>query len=375
MIPRFFCFSLILLIFLALSSYAETEEEVKLRQVTKQLKESKTKLIETKKKEQEALTQLVFTKTKLHQAEENLHRANKKILVNQQQIGKLSSDLKITYENLQVKSAKLKNRLVEVYKSSSVNYLELLLSSGNMSDFINKFYFFSKIIEKDSTLIFGISHDYNKIQTQKESLVKTTGQIKELAAEIEDKKNEIADRAKEVKTIYSSLKERRQDYEKQVSELERSSQQLEKAIVAKMAERKRQHITVSGSTGSLDWPLRGRITSTFGYRRHPIWGGSHKHTGLDVAAPYGEVIRAADGGEVIFAGWWDGYGKAIVIDHGKNISTVYGHMSRLYMQPGNQVKKGQIIGLVGSTGYSTGPHLHFEVRINGKPHDPKGYLP
>jgi murein DD-endopeptidase MepM/ murein hydrolase activator NlpD len=120
--------------------------------------------------------------------------------------------------------------------------------------------------------------------------------------------------------------------------------------------------------------LEGRITSRFGYRRDPFWGGRHMHTGLDIANSYGSQIKAADSGEVIFAGWWDGYGKAIVIDHGRSTTTVYGHMSRIYKQVGAVVAKGQVIGLVGSTGYSTGPHLHFEVRLNGKPVNPEPFL-
>jgi murein DD-endopeptidase MepM/ murein hydrolase activator NlpD len=95
---------------------------------------------------------------------------------------------------------------------------------------------------------------------------------------------------------------------------------------------------------------------------------------LDIAAPYGKPITAADKGEVIFSGWWGGYGKALVIDHGRGYTTVYGHMSRIYMQAGQTVDKGQVIGLVGSTGFSTGPHLHFEVRVNGRPVDPSQFL-
>jgi murein DD-endopeptidase MepM/ murein hydrolase activator NlpD len=141
-------------------------------------------------------------------------------------------------------------------------------------------------------------------------------------------------------------------------------------IQKKMAERSRAGLVAHGS-GVFIWPLQGRITSPYGARRRR---GS-RHTGVDIATTYGTPIWAADAGEVIFAGWWDGYGKAVVIDHGKGIATVYGHMSRLYPSVGATVAKGQTIGLEGSTGYSTGPHLHFEVRRNGKPVNPMPYLP
>ena len=233
---------------------------------------------------------------------------------------------------------------------------------------------FGKIIEGDAKLINEISSDYQLFRQKKEKLVVVTEDIKDLAQEIGEKRKEIATKAEEEKGVLSDLKERREEYEKKIAELEKSSEELTRVIQAKMAERKKSGIYAKGS-GSLDWPLRGRLTSNFGYRRHPIWGGRHMHTGIDIAAPYGEVIRAADGGEVLFSGWWDGYGKAVVIDHGKSISTVYGHMSRIYVQNGNKISKGQIIGLVGSTGYSTGPHCHFEVRVNGKPKNPMGFLP
>lgn len=354
---------------------AETEDHNKLQEIQKKLEESKKKLIETKQKEEQALSELVVAKDKLKKATKNLNRVNNKIVENQAQIQEMVTELKETHEDLTKKSVVLRNRLREVYKSSTVNYLELLLFSTNMSDFINRFYFFSKIIELDSSLIEDISRNYSTIQVNKEVLTKKTGEIKGLAHEIEEDKKTISTQADEIKELYGELKDRRELYEKQVAELEKSSKEMEKTILAKMAERRKQKIVVSGNTGALDWPLRGRITSVYGVRRHPYWGGGHIHTGIDVAAPYGEVIRAADGGEVIFSGWWDGYGKAIVIDHGKNMTTLYAHMSRLYLQVGNQVKKSQIIGLVGSTGYSTGPHLHFEVRINGKPQNPAKYLP
>ncbi len=350
-------------------------EEQKLKEIQEKLQTSKKQLNEIKKKEVAALSKLVVTKKKLQQTQKNLNRVNKKIVVNQEELKKLASDLVATHEKLTLKASVFKKRIREVYKSSTVNYLELLFSSTSMADFINRAYFFSKIIDMDASLVQDISTNYSTIKVTRTKLDRSTKEIKELASEIVEQKKEITGQAKEVSMLYDELKERRALYEKQVSELERSSRELENVIIKKIAERKKQNQVITGNTGALDWPLRGRITSNYGYRRHPLWGGRHLHTGIDIAAPHGEAIRSADGGSVILSGWWDGYGKAVVIDHGNNMTTVYGHMSRIYVQVGNDVKKGQIIGLVGSTGYSTGPHLHFEVRVKGKTKDPRKYLP
>ena len=116
------------------------------------------------------------------------------------------------------------------------------------------------------------------------------------------------------------------------------------------------------------------ITSGFGWRRHPIYGSSRMHTGLDLDADSGDPIYAAAGGVVVSAGWRGGYGNCVIIDHG-DIATLYGHMSSISVGTGEAVTQGSRVGAVGSTGASTGPHLHFEVRINGEPVDPVPYLP
>jgi murein DD-endopeptidase MepM/ murein hydrolase activator NlpD len=123
------------------------------------------------------------------------------------------------------------------------------------------------------------------------------------------------------------------------------------------------------------WPVNGTVTSGYGYRIHPILGKRILHTGIDIAAASGTSIWAADGGTVIYATWVSGYGNTVAIDHGGGISTLYAHQSSMAVSYGQKVKKGQVVGYVGSTGYSTGPHLHFEVRVNGTPVDPMGYLP
>ena len=130
---------------------------------------------------------------------------------------------------------------------------------------------------------------------------------------------------------------------------------------------------VSGS-GRFIYPVNGRISSNYGYRVHPISGARRLHAGMDIAAGTGTPIGAAGNGTVIFAGWRGGYGNCIMIDHGGGIVTLYGHQSSLATSVGQSVSTGQTIGYVGSTGYSTGPHLHWEVRVNGSPVDPRGYV-
>jgi len=116
------------------------------------------------------------------------------------------------------------------------------------------------------------------------------------------------------------------------------------------------------------WPARGRLSSGFGWRR------LRHHDGIDIAAPYGASITAARDGTVVFAGWYYAYGKTVIVSHGNGLQTIYGHASRVLVQRGDQVKKGELIAHVGSTGRSTGPHLHFEVRINGRAVNPMKYL-
>ncbi|MFH1826497.1 MAG: peptidoglycan DD-metalloendopeptidase family protein [bacterium] len=349
---------------------AETEEE-KLQEIEKQLQEKKQKLHKVKKEEQAVLGRLTVIKKELSRAKNSLSAAQNKIQKNRVKIGSLNTELKQTEGSLQGLETKLAKRVREVYKGSGLNYFELIFSSGSMSDFLNRLYFFRKVVDYDSELVAGVMADAKRARQKKQQLQTKTVEIQQLASVINEKKEEIASKAEEKTKVYEDLKQRRMKYEAQVAELEKSSKELEVLILKKIAAR--QGTAVLGS-GQLAWPLKGRITSKFGYRRHPLWGGRSMHTGLDIANKHGTPIKAADAGEVIFAGWWDGYGKAVVIDHGRQTTTVYGHMSRIYKKVGAVVAKGQIVGLVGSTGYSTGPHLHFEVRKNGKPVDPMRYL-
>lgn len=364
----FLCFLVIFL--LQASSQGVVSEKEKLKDIQRKLEIKRQKLKEAKKKEQNSLKKLYLIKRELTTTQRSLYNTSKNLSSTEQKITKLSKELTERKLELLYKIKMLKKRIVETYKNGKVNYWDLLISAANMSDFINRSYFFSKLIDNDVKLVNEITDIYNSAIENKRNLIDKKNEMQRLVRSIYTEKNKISERQKDEKKLYAQLKYRRKEYEKQILELEKSSRELERVILSKTKKK-----TKFRGSGSFDWPIRGRITSRFGYRRHPLWGGRHLHTGIDIAAPYGDPIRSSDTGEVIFTGWWDGYGKAVVIDHGRNLSTVYAHLSRIYVKVGERIGKGQILGLIGSTGYSTGPHLHFEVRKKGKPVNPIKYLP
>jgi len=157
-------------------------------------------------------------------------------------------------------------------------------------------------------------------------------------------------------------------------ELARVAGAAHNGFAAEVRERRPVSPASAGAPGALSWPVTGQITSPFGWRRSPFGGSPEFHQGLDIAANMGTTIIAPASGTVISAGWYGGYGNYVLIDHGGGMATGYGHLSQIFVSVGQQIQKGQAIGAVGSTGASTGPHLHFEVRINGKPVDPAAYL-
>ncbi|MCU0640993.1 MAG: peptidoglycan DD-metalloendopeptidase family protein [Candidatus Margulisbacteria bacterium] len=347
-----------------------TEQE-RLQAIQNELKQSQAKLQETKKKRQNELGKLVEITQELRQANRRLNKAKEKINENVTKISELSVELKKNEADLEHKSSLLEQRVRESFKNGRISYLDLLFASRSMSDFLNRAYYFEKVVARDASLIRNVRQELRETKEKRTDLNIRTREIKQLTSVIAEQKVKISTQAEEKKKVLSELQERQAEYENKIAELERSSRELEILIQQKVTEREKTGSVARGS-GAMIWPLQGRITSRYGtYRR---WGRA-RHTGIDIAATYGSPVMAADSGEVIFAGWWDGYGKAIVIDHGKGIATVYGHLSRIYPSVGMTIAKGQTIGLEGNTGYSTGPHLHFEVRKNGKPVNPGPYLP
>lgn len=269
-------------------------------------------------------------------------------------------------------------RLRSLYMGERLSMIQMILEANDLSTLLDRIYYKKKIMAQDKKLLEDFRVKISELNALKAEFAQQKTVIGQAIATIRVKNVEIQ-RSIE---IDRNLRERyRNDaafYQRAERELLAESNSITAQIRSLMSARRKTFTVVRNSTGSFMWPISGRVSSGFGSRFHPIHRRVITHTGLDIAGPNGGAIHAADGGEVIFAGWKGGYGKAIMINHGnrngKNLVTLYGHLSAISVSPGQSVSKGQVIGAEGSTGYSTGPHLHFEVRVNGAPVNPMGYL-
>ncbi len=211
----------------------------------------------------------------------------------------------------------------------------------------------SKNIEKYNAML---AEEANKIE-------KITNRLKGIQSEISKQKSA-------QKQVLNKLRNERIVYEESERQLERESVKL----VYKITELSGQKLDNPDATGSFTYPVKARITSPFGPRRHPIFGVRSMHSGIDLAAPRGTPIKASEGGLVIYSGWYGGYGRVVILDHSKGYTTLYAHLDRIAVKVGQRIKQGKTVGYEGATGYATGPHLHFEVRSKGKPQNPIYYL-
>ena len=264
-------------------------------------------------------------------------------------------------------------RLRDIYENGQVNYLDVLLGSADFRDFASRMFLLQRVIRRDFDLIDKLEAQKEALLAQKAQLDESKRQLDAAYAEGKAEQKIVAQKTVERQALYEQALAEKARLDAEYEELQRNSQEIT-AMIQRMEEEGRM-MPQAGGTGQLSWPVNGEITSPFGWRVHPIWGTQIFHAGLDIGADYGDPVYAADGGTVVYAGWMGGYGNAVMIDHGGGMVTLYGHNSSITVGEGEQVSKGQTIALAGSTGNSTGPHCHFEVRIHGEVVSPLQYLP
>jgi murein DD-endopeptidase MepM/ murein hydrolase activator NlpD len=259
----------------------------------------------------------------------------------------------------------------------------VLLQSQDLNDFLDRRRQLKLVYKADRQVLEKLNAQAKHLNQQKTEVEAQKNEINLIRQQLYAQKADYDNQAQLQADLIQRLKSDRIALEAAQVQLERDSKALEGLIQQKLAQERAREAALAKTnsksilirgTGIFTYPSDGPTSSPFGWRVHPVLGYRRFHAGLDFAASYGSTIRAADSGTVIFAGWYGGYGKAVIISHGKSITTLYGHSSELYVSEGQTVQRGQPIAAVGSTGLSTGPHLHFEVRRDGTPVNPANFL-
>ena len=281
--------------------------------------------------------------------------------------------LEKTEADLKVKNKKLQQRVRDIYINGQISYVDVLFGAKDFADLMTRMDVLKRIIKHDYDLIMKVKEEKATVENTRAQLEKDKAEAEVLVTDAQAKKVKVEDKESEQQVLLDQAIYDRDTSERMYEEIMAASQEVANMI-------RRSQMSSAGYSGApagaggMIWPISGPITSEFGWRTHPIFGTARFHSGLDIGGDYGMPIYAAASGTVIYAGWISGYGNAVIIDHGGGVTTLYGHNDSLNVSEGENVAQGQVIAMCGSTGNSTGPHCHFEVRENGEPVSPYGYL-
>ncbi len=347
------------------------------------LKQTNNKRYYFREKKRQADVKLRNERNKLSNNQQKLERAQHELAATTQKYNSLQSNL--TSMERQLNSAisdfrnldaQMKERIRQVYKHQRNGMFELILSTTDVNTLMDVFYFEKIIIRDDYKRMQALKAKANEIAALKAQVERQKRMIEASIRDINSQRSAIQGSIAENKNMIERLKKDKNYYERSERELARQSASIQSMIANLTGGQSTSKVVVS-STGFIR-PISGPITSPFGYRVHPIFKSRIFHSGIDIGGPNGGAIKASNDGKVIYSGWYGGYGKVVILDHGvvngQPITTLYAHMSSINVSNGQMVKKGQAVGREGSTGYSTGPHCHFEVRVNGKPVNPLNYV-
>jgi murein DD-endopeptidase MepM/ murein hydrolase activator NlpD len=313
---------------------------------------------------------IAATRTRLRAA---VHRLNR-----------VTAQLQSILRNLDARTRAFTARAIAAYKAGPTAGVDALLSSQSFGDLVDGYTYYQSVLASDTKMIHRIQALRSATESHRSAVESQRNRI--LAAKIKlqtDRRSLERERARKRSALHSFRTLLAQKHAA-VAQIENRKAQLEQAI----AENARESAAIESllqaangqsgpgarGSGQLLWPAVGPITSPFGWRVHPIFHTREFHPGIDIGAPYGSTVSAADAGVVEFAGTMSGYGNVLVIDHGSGLATLYGHLSAYSVTAGQSVGRGAPIANVGCTGWCTGPHLHFEVRLFGHPVDPIPYL-
>lgn len=346
------------------------------KEVNDQINEANTKLEYVQGELSTTMLQVQELEDKVLNYQKEMDELGGQLDTLQASINEATQKLTTITTEYEKKQEMLSERLVAMYEAGETSYLDVLLASKSLTEFISGYYMIEEMAEYDNDLIKQVEEQKDEIEITKQKLEREETQLKIVKA----KKEQTAIVLQNTKTLQENyavkLSDQEKDLQQKLTEYKKEQAKIEALIHEAANSTGDMNIQYTG--GTMLWPVAiagTSITSGYGVREHPIQGVVKEHTGIDIGnATYGSPVVAAADGVVSYAGWLGGYGNCVMINHGNGITTLYGHGQRIITSLHEEVKQGDLIMEVGSTGNSTGPHLHFEVRVNGEYANPLNYV-
>lgn len=300
----------------------------------------------------------------------------------EQRLNRLELDLEQNKQVYEQARTAVVGRLQFMQRQQGAQGWALLLQSSDLNSFLDRRYRLKQVYIADRAMLVDLDAQSVEIVAQQEGVEQQKNDISLLRQQLMASRAQYTEQLQQQAVTMERLQENRGALSAAIKQLDKDSDNitgliLERVAAANAAEAKiarEEALRAARNSGKMLMPSRGPITSNFGSRFHPVLGYSRFHAGTDFGAEHGSPIQAAETGVVIYSGWYGGYGNAVIIEHGGGVTTLYAHASRLDVREGQVVKKGDVIAAIGTTGLSTGPHLHFEVRQGGEPVNPMAFL-
>ena len=373
---------------------ASAASQAEINQLTQQRKELQAKQKEQQKtinnlrsKKAGIVEQKAALDQEMNLAQEEIEVVKQQITAYDQQIEDKGVELEAAKKEEEAQTVRFRGCVRHLEEYGQMSYIAILLEATSLSDLLARMDMVGEVIAYNKQVQADMTAAREKVETVKAELEDARVELQDKQSELETKQVELRQKSSEAAALLANLQADINAYEAVQEQYEKQEQAVRSQIDKQVEDLRRQDEENkkndpsydagkdNGATGSMLWPCPSchTITSPFGWRTHPISGTKKYHSGVDIGASYGAAIIAADGGTIITAGSVSGYGNCVVINHGNGITTLYGHMSSIAVRTGQKVSKGQTIGYVGSTGNSTGPHLHWEVTVNGVRQNPLNY--
>lgn len=339
------------------------------QQIDKQIKDTESKVKQKEKEKQKTLSELQSINSNIEKTYNEIEELEKKLTVAEKYIADTQGEITIKESEVGERTEVFENRLRQIYQQGDVNILEVLFQATSINDFLTRFEFLKRLAKNDTDLLAVLEAERTALENKKADLENKKANLLALKSSRQTKSQQLQIASARQKDLVKEIESQKATYEEMLDEFEKQSKIIAEAI-------RRLQSTGGQRPSILQWPTPGytKVTSKYGMRKHPITKKWSMHTGVDIGAPYGSNAVATANGKVIFTGWQGAYGNTIIVDHGGGMTTMYPHLSKYLVKVGTNVKRGEAIGKIGTSGWSTGPHIHFEVRINGEHVNPMPYL-